>query len=140
MADESQEHEEETNQEEPLDLVETEEDDEADELEVDESDEVDELEEVAEETVPEKGAYLVIGQGEFTTIMSNRGADDPGDNTLSAPQSVCKYGDMLFVSTRATTVCWSGTGFRRKTASVPASFWGRKILGTASRTGASLRP
>ncbi|MDP6737218.1 MAG: hypothetical protein QF732_12100, partial [Nitrospinaceae bacterium] len=67
MADESQEHEEETNQEEPLDLVETEEDDETDELEVDESDEVDELEEVAEETVPEKGAYLVIGQGEFTT-------------------------------------------------------------------------
>ncbi len=100
MADESQKNEEETNQEEPLDLVETEEDDEADELEVDESDEVDELEEVAEETVPEKGAYLVIGQGEFTTIMSNRGADDPGDNTLSAPQDVCKYGDMLFVSDR----------------------------------------
>ena len=100
MVDESQEHEEETNQEEPLDLVETEEDDEADELEVDESDEVDELEEVAEETVPEKGAYLVIGQGEFATVMSNRGADDPGDNTLSAPQDVCKYGDMLFVSDR----------------------------------------
>ncbi len=100
MADESQEHEEETNQEEPLDLVKAEEDDEADELEVDESDEVDELEEVVEETVPEKGAYLVIGQGEGTTVMSNRGADDPGDNTLSAPQDVCKYGDMLFVSDR----------------------------------------
>jgi hypothetical protein len=30
--------------------------------------------------------------------MSNRGADDPGDNTLSAPQGVCKFGDMIFVS------------------------------------------
>ena len=56
MADESQEHEEETNQEEPLDLVEAEEDDETDELEVDESDEVDELEET------ETGIDLVVGE------------------------------------------------------------------------------
>ncbi|HJL72538.1 MAG TPA: NHL repeat-containing protein [Nitrospinaceae bacterium] len=98
MSDENQEQEEDANQEETLDLVET--DDDADELEVDESDEIDELEEVVEEKAPEKGAYLVIGQGEFNTIMSNRGADDPGDNTLSAPQGVCKFGDMLFVSDR----------------------------------------
>ena len=100
MSDENQEHEEETDKEESLDLVETEEEEEADELEVDESDEIDEIEEVAQEVVPEKGAYLVIGQGDFTTIMSNRGADDPGDNTLSSPQNMCRYGDMLFVSDR----------------------------------------
>ena len=97
MSDEDQEHKEDSNEDESLDLVETEEE-ELDELEVDESDEVDELDDVVEEKVAEKGAYLIIGQGDFSTVMSNRGADDPGDNTLSAPQGVCKFGDMLFVS------------------------------------------
>jgi hypothetical protein len=97
MSDEDQEHKEDSNEDESLDLIETEEE-ELDELEVDESDEVDELDEVVEEKVPEKGAYLIIGQGDFSTAMSNRGADDPGDNTLSAPQGVCRFGDMLFVS------------------------------------------
>ena len=98
MSDEDQEHKEDLNEEESLELVETDEEDELDELEVDESDELDELDEVVDEKIPERGAYLIIGQGDFSTIMSNRGADDPGDNTLSAPQGVCKFGDMLFVS------------------------------------------
>ena len=98
MSDEDQEHKEDSNEEESLELVETDEEDELDELEVDESDEVDELDEVVEEKAPEKGAYLIIGQGDFSTIMSNRGADDPGDNTLSAPQDICRFGEMLFVS------------------------------------------
>ena len=98
MSDEDQEHKEDSDEDESLELVETDEEDELDELEVDESDEVDELDEVVEEKAPEKGAYLIIGQGEFSTVMSNRGADDPGDNTLSAPQDVCKFGEMLFVS------------------------------------------
>ncbi|MBT3514989.1 MAG: hypothetical protein HOB32_03180 [Nitrospina sp.] len=100
MSDEDQEHKENSNEEESLELIETEED-ELDELEVDESDEFDESEEldkVDDGKVPEKGAYLIIGQGDFSTAMSNRGADDPGDNTLSAPQGVCKFGEMLFVS------------------------------------------
>ena len=98
MSDEDQEHKEDSNEEESLELVETDEEDELDELEVDESEEVDELDEVVEEKAPEKGAYLIIGQGDFSTIMSNRGADDPGDNTLSAPQDIYKFGEMLFVS------------------------------------------
>ena len=98
MSDEDQEHKEDSDEDESLELVETDEEDELDELEVDESDEVDGLDEVVEEKAPEKGAYLIIGQGEFSTVMSNRGADDPGDNTLSAPQDVCKFGEMLFVS------------------------------------------
>ena len=98
MSDEDQEHKEDSNEEESLELVETDEEDELDELEVDESEEVDELDEVVEEKAPEKGAYLIIGQGDFSTIMSNRGADDPGDNTLSAPQDICRFGEMLFVS------------------------------------------
>jgi len=98
MSDEDQEHKEDLNEEESLELVETDEEDELDELEVDESDELDELDEVVDEKIPERGAYLIIGQGDFSTVMSNRGADDPGDNTLSAPQGVCKFGDMLFVS------------------------------------------
>ncbi len=97
MSDEDQENKEDLNEEESLELVETDED-ELDELEVDESDELDELDEVVDEKIPERGAYLIIGQGDFSTVMSNRGADDPGDNTLSAPQGVCKFGDMLFVS------------------------------------------
>ncbi len=98
MSDENQETEKEADEGESLELVEVDEDDELDELEVDEDDELDELDEVVEEKVPEKGAYLIIGQGDFSTIMSNRGADDPGDNTLSAPHAICKFGDMLFVS------------------------------------------
>jgi len=98
MSDEAQENKEDLNEEESLELVETDEEDELDELEVDESDELDELDEVVDEKIPERGAYLIIGQGDFSTVMSNRGADDPGDNTLSAPQGVCKFGDMLFVS------------------------------------------
>ena len=98
ISDEDQENEKEADEGESLELVEVDEDDELDELEVDEDDELDELDEVVEEKVPEKGAYLIIGQGDFSTVMSNRGADDPGDNTLSAPNAVCKFGDMLFIS------------------------------------------
>ena len=97
MSDEDQENEKEADEGESLELVEVDEDDELDELEVDEDDELDESDEVVEEKVPEKGAYLIIGQGDFSTVMSNRGADDPGDNTLSAPHAICKFGDMLFV-------------------------------------------
>jgi len=98
MSDEDQENEKEADEGESLELVEVDEDEEIDELEVDEDDELDESDEVVEEKVPEKGAYLIIGQGDFSTVMSNRGADDPGDNTLSAPHAICKFGDMLFVS------------------------------------------
>jgi hypothetical protein len=66
---------------------------------VDEDEEVDEaLEE--EEEAQDRGAFLVIGQGDFEINQSNRGADDPGDNTLNEPQFVTKYGEMLFVSDR----------------------------------------
>ena len=77
-----------------------------DELELDEMDEEEE-EEVPEE-VKEIGACLVIGQGDFSMTQSNRGADDPGDNTLSEPQYVEKFGDMLFVSDRGNhrVVIW----------------------------------
>ena len=75
------------------------EDSEMDLDEVDESDELDEEEVVVAEK-PETGAYLVIGQGDLAMSSSNRGADDPGDNTLSEPQFVTKFGDMLFVSDR----------------------------------------
>ena len=70
-------------------------------------DEMDEDEEPAEE-VKEVGAYMVIGQGDFSMTQSNRGADDPGDNTLSEPQYVAKFGDMLFVSDRGNhrVVIW----------------------------------
>ncbi len=98
MSDEDQENEKEADEGESLELVEVDEDEEIDELEVDEDDELDESDEIVEEKVPEKGAYLIIGQGDFSTVMSNRGADDPGDNTLSAPHAICKFGDMLFVS------------------------------------------
>ncbi len=68
---------------------------------LDEFDEVDEeIEEVDEKPEPEKGACLVIGHGDFSMFQSNRGADDPGDNTLSEPQAICRYGEMLFVSDR----------------------------------------
>ena len=76
--------------------------------EVDESDELDEQDEVAVAEEPETGAVLVIGQGDFSMSQSNRGADDPGDNTLCEPQYVAVYGDMLFVSDRGNhrVVIW----------------------------------
>ena len=92
------------------DLEETESEDsltvsEDDELDLDE---MDEEEEETPEEVREVGAYLVIGQGDFSMTQSNRGADDPGDNTLSEPQYVEKFGDMLFVSDRGNhrVVIW----------------------------------
>ncbi len=71
-------------------------------------DEMDVEEEEAPEEVKEIGACLVIGQGDFSMTQSNRGADDPGDNTLSEPQYVEKFGDMLFVSDRGNhrVVIW----------------------------------
>ena len=84
------------------------EDDEMDLDEVDESDELDEQDEVAPEEEPETGAFLVIGQGDFSMTQANRGADDPGDNTLCEPQYVTVYGDLLFVSDRGNhrVVIW----------------------------------
>ena len=76
------------------------EDEEMDLDEVDESEELDEVDKVEKEEVPETGAFLVIGQGDFSMSQSNRGADDPGDNTLCEPQYVTLFGDMLFVSDR----------------------------------------
>jgi len=76
------------------------EDEEIDLDEVDESDELDEVDEVEKEVIPETGAFLVLGQGDFSMSQSNRGADDPGDNTLCEPQFIDKFGDMLFVSDR----------------------------------------
>jgi hypothetical protein len=70
---------------------------EEDALTAEEMDEIDEVE-GEEEVEKETGAVMVIGQGDFSARESNRGADDPGDNTLSEPQFVCRYGDMLFVS------------------------------------------
>jgi hypothetical protein len=70
---------------------------EEDALTEEEMDEFDEIEgEVTEEK--EVGAVMVIGQSDFSVRDANRGADDPGDNTLSEPQFACRYGDMLFVS------------------------------------------
>ena len=71
---------------------------EEDALTEEEMDEFDEMEESDEEEEKEVGAIMVIGQSDFSVRESNRGADDPGDNTLSEPQFVCRYGDMLFVS------------------------------------------
>lgn len=79
-------------------LIESEETDEIDEFE--EDDEDDEVDEVEEEVQPEVGACMVIGQGDMSMSMSNRGADDPGDNTLSEPQYITKYGGYFFVSDR----------------------------------------
>ena len=76
------------------------EDDEMELDEVNEADELDEIDELDKEEAKETGAYLVIGQGDFSMSQSNRGADDPGDNTLSEPQYVVKFGDMLIVSDR----------------------------------------
>ena len=79
-------------------LVESEEtDEEVDEFEEDETDEMEEVEEVA---VAEVGACLILGQGEASMVLSNRGADDPGDNTLCEPQFITRYGEYFFVSDR----------------------------------------
>ncbi len=82
--------------EEGLEAVEEEEIEE-DALTEEEMDEFDEIE-GEEDEEKEIGAIMVIGQGDFSTREANRGADDPGDNTLSEPQFICRYGDMLFVS------------------------------------------
>ena len=71
---------------------------EEDALTEEEMDEFDEVEGEEEEEEKEIGAVMVIGQGDFSVREANRGADDPGDNTLSEPQFVCRYGDMLFVT------------------------------------------
>ena len=83
--------------EEGLEEVEEEEIEE-DALTEDEMDEFDEIEREDEEVIKETGAIMVLGQGDFSMRESNRGADDPGDNTLSEPQYACRYGDMLFVT------------------------------------------
>lgn len=92
MSEEMDPKQEDDSQDEALEVV-----DESELDEVNESDELDEQEAPEEET-PEKSAYMVIGQGDLSGYQSNRGADDPGDNTLSMPQYVCRYGDMTFVS------------------------------------------
>ena len=69
---------------------------EEDALTEEEMDEVDEVEEEEEET--EVGAVLVLGQSDLEIRNANRGADDPSDNTLSEPQFIHRYGEMLFVS------------------------------------------
>lgn len=86
--------------EENLDLVSEEQDEEYAELDEDEIEEVDETEVQKAGQKTEVGAVRVLGQGDFGMCQSNRGADDPGDNTLSEPQFVCKYGDMLFITDR----------------------------------------
>ena len=89
----------------PREAVDSSADEETAVAEFEEDDELDEEDEEVDETLekapePEKGAYLVIGQGDFSMRMSNRGADDPGDNTLSEPQAICRFGEMLFISDR----------------------------------------
>ena len=86
------------NENEETAMIESEETDEIDEFE--EEDEVDEFDEEEEEVETEVGAFMVIGQGDMSMNLSNRGADDPGDNTLSEPQYITKYGDYFFVSDR----------------------------------------
>lgn len=97
---------EEDDSQEGLDVVKGEEG--LDEIDEDEFDETD-IEAESKEKPPEAGAVMVFGQSEFTLCQSNRGADDPGDNTLSEPQYICKYGDMLFISDRGNhrVLSWS---------------------------------
>ena len=140
MSDEDQEHEEDSTEEESLELVEIDKEaeadelDELDELEVDESDEMDEVDEVVEEKVPEKGAYLVIGQGDFSTVMSNRGADDPGDNTLPLRTLFANLGICYLSLTGGITVFWFGINSRRNMANLPTLFSVRKTLRIAWKT------
>ena len=110
MSEDNRDNEEKLNEEEAVDtgesavdegedtaLVESDEMDEVDEFE---EDETDEMEETEQEVVPEVGACLVLGQGDASMALSNRGADDPGDNTLCEPQFITRYGDYFFVSDR----------------------------------------
>jgi DNA-binding beta-propeller fold protein YncE len=110
MSEDNRDNEEETNKEEAIDteesavneaedtaLVESDETDEVDEFEEDDSDEI---EEAVEEVAPEVSACLVLGQGDDSMVLANRGADDPGDNTLCEPQFITRYGDYFFVSDR----------------------------------------
>jgi len=98
MSDEENLEEEEKNQTESLEEVPVDDDDELDLIE-DDDDEVDQVAAVEEEE-QEKGAILVVGQGDMEMCESNRGAEDPGDNTLCEPQFIEKYGEMLFIADR----------------------------------------
>ncbi len=111
MSEDNRDNEEELNEEEAVDsgesavdegedtaLIESDEVDEIDEFEEDEMD--DEIEEAEEEEVPEVSACLVIGQGDASMVLANRGADDPGDNTLCEPQFITRFGDYFFASDR----------------------------------------
>ena len=91
---------EEEEEEENVGLVKLDEDEleELDEDELEEDDEIDEIDEV--EAEPDIGAIQVIGQGDFSMCQANRGADDPGDNTLMEPQWMTKFGEMFFVTDR----------------------------------------
>ncbi len=97
MSDEEKLEEENQEEERSVELAEEGDDDEDIEY-VDEDEEMDEA--LEEEEAPERGASLVIGQGDFEINQSNRGADDPGDNTLNEPQYITKFGEMLFISDR----------------------------------------
>ncbi|MDA0692583.1 MAG: NHL repeat-containing protein [Nitrospinae bacterium] len=79
-------------------MMESDESDEIDEFEEDED--LDEFEEAEEGVEVEVGACMVIGQGDMSISQANRGADDPGDNTLAEPQFMARYGDYFFVSDR----------------------------------------
>ncbi len=94
----NQEEDSEESEEEGQRLVEIDEDD----MEEMDADELDELEDDQEDLQEEKevGAIQVLGQGDFSMSQANRGADDPGDNTLMEPQWVAKYGQMLFITDR----------------------------------------
>ena len=100
MSEEENKEESEKDQDDMTELTELDSDavDEGDEVDADED--VDELDESEEEEKPETGAILVVGQSDFDCSLANRGADDPGDNTLSQPQFMCRYGDMFFVTDR----------------------------------------
>ncbi|PIQ97296.1 MAG: hypothetical protein COV67_04985 [Nitrospinae bacterium CG11_big_fil_rev_8_21_14_0_20_56_8] len=87
------------NEDDAPDVIEVAED-EVDELDEIDEDELEEVEDFEKEKPPEKGAFMVLGQGDLASNQTNRGADDPGDNTLSEPQFICKYGEMIFVSDR----------------------------------------
>ncbi len=91
----NQEEEAEDSEEEGQQLVEIDED-EMEEMDADEFE--DDEQEVEEKT--EVGAVQVLGQGDFSMCQANRGADDPGDNTLMEPQWVTKFGQMLFITDR----------------------------------------
>ena len=110
MSEDNRDNEEELNQEETVDtdesavaegedqaLVESDETDEIDEFE---EDDPDEMEEALEEVVVEVGACMVLGQGDDSMVLANRGADDPGDNTLCEPQFITRYGNYFFCSDR----------------------------------------